>query len=241
MLDSVFEFRRYTLHPGRRDDLIELFDREFVETQDAVGAHVVAQYRDIGDPHQFVWVRGFADMASRRAALTAFYGGPVWKQHAAAANVTMIDVDNVWLLRPVVAPLTEPGSRDRRDKPVVSALLFELDRAATDADLDRLAGHVGATLQRVDLPPVALLATLSEVNDYPALPVRDTRGVIALTQHVDREQQAGAVERLRQVDWGAPGPEVLRLSPTERSNAFVRPGAPSGESAPAARQLGDDG
>jgi hypothetical protein len=28
----ITELRRYTLHPGRRDELIELFDREFVET-----------------------------------------------------------------------------------------------------------------------------------------------------------------------------------------------------------------
>ena len=28
----IVELRRYTLHPGRRDTLIELFDREFVET-----------------------------------------------------------------------------------------------------------------------------------------------------------------------------------------------------------------
>jgi hypothetical protein len=34
---SVFELRQYTLRPGQRDVLIELFDRELVETQEAVG------------------------------------------------------------------------------------------------------------------------------------------------------------------------------------------------------------
>jgi quinol monooxygenase YgiN len=221
MTDSVYEFRRYTLRPGRRDDLIELFDREFVETQDAVGAHVVAQYRDLGDADQFVWIRAFADMPSRRDALTAFYGGPVWKAHAAAANDTMIDVGNVWLLRPIVAPQVEPGSRGRPGKPPVTALLFEVDDAPADAVLDRLADHVAASLQGVGLPPVALWATSSEANDFPALPVRDVRGVVALVQHADRELEAGAIEMLGDVDWGASRPELLRLSPTERANSFA--------------------
>src|SRR6185295_7643561 len=33
-LGMIVELRRYTLRAGRRDELIELFDREFVETQE---------------------------------------------------------------------------------------------------------------------------------------------------------------------------------------------------------------
>ena len=29
----LVEFRQYTLHPGRRDDLIGLFERELIEPQ----------------------------------------------------------------------------------------------------------------------------------------------------------------------------------------------------------------
>jgi hypothetical protein len=75
----ILELRQYTLHPGKRDDLIELFDREFVETQEAVGMTIVGQFRDLADSTRFVWVRGFRGMPSRAEALTAFYGGPVWK------------------------------------------------------------------------------------------------------------------------------------------------------------------
>ena len=39
-------------------------------------------------------------MATRAQALEAFYDGPVWKEHRDAANATMIDSDNVLLLRP---------------------------------------------------------------------------------------------------------------------------------------------
>ena len=83
--------------------LIELFDRELVETQEAAGMKVIGQFRDLEDPDKFVWVRGFPDMESRAQSLAAFYGGPAWKAHSVAANATMIDSDNVLLLRPARA------------------------------------------------------------------------------------------------------------------------------------------
>src|SRR5229473_21797 len=98
----VVELRQYTLHLGKRDVLIDLFDREFVESQEAVGINVIGQFRDLGKPDRFVWLRGFRDMPSRAQALQEFYGGPVWKAHREAANDTMIDSDNVLLLRPAL-------------------------------------------------------------------------------------------------------------------------------------------
>src|SRR5437588_684380 len=98
----IVELRQYTLHPGNRDVLIDLFDREFVETQEAVGMKVIGQFRDLDHPDHFVWLRGFRDMTSRAKALNDFYGGPVWKTHREAANATIIDSDNVLLLRPAL-------------------------------------------------------------------------------------------------------------------------------------------
>jgi NIPSNAP len=88
---DVIELRRYALHPGARDTLIELFERELVEPQEAVGMRVLGTFRDVDDPDSFVWIRGFADMAARGAGLQAFYGGSVWAEHRDAANATMID------------------------------------------------------------------------------------------------------------------------------------------------------
>jgi len=61
---------------------------------------IIGQFRDLDNPDRFVWLRGFPDMATRGRALQAFYGGPVWKAHRDVANATMIDSDNVLLLRP---------------------------------------------------------------------------------------------------------------------------------------------
>jgi NIPSNAP protein len=95
---AVVELRQYSLKPGQRDVLIDLFDRHFIESQEADGMTIVGQFRDRRRADRFVWVRGFADMQTRHAALERFYTGPVWTRHRAAANATMIDFNDVWLL-----------------------------------------------------------------------------------------------------------------------------------------------
>ena len=67
--DSVFELRQYTLYGGRRNTLISLFEKNFIESQDVVGAHVIGTFRDLDDPDRFVWIRGFRDMSTRQHAL----------------------------------------------------------------------------------------------------------------------------------------------------------------------------
>nr|WP_244981524.1 NIPSNAP family protein [Corallococcus exercitus] len=130
---SVLELRQYTLHPGQREVLLSLFERAFVESQEAAGMHLIGQFRDEDRPDRFVWMRGFRDMASRRDALSAFYGGPVWKEHRDAANATMLDSDNVLLLRPVRpdtglvhpgTPRPPPGAVARPDSRVEVTLCY---------------------------------------------------------------------------------------------------------------------
>src|SRR5437762_11513588 len=115
----IVELRQYTLHPGQRDVLIDLFDREFVESQEALGMKVIGQFRDLDDPNRFVWLRGFRDMPSRAQALEDFYGGPGWKANREAANATMVDSDNVLLLFP--AKPTSGFSFENKERSPVGA------------------------------------------------------------------------------------------------------------------------
>lgn len=100
MRSAIVELRQYTLHCGRRDELIELFEREFIEPQEAAGIRLIGQFRVPDGEDRFVWLRGFADMQTRAAALAGFYDRPVWARYCDAANATMIDSDNVLLLHP---------------------------------------------------------------------------------------------------------------------------------------------
>jgi quinol monooxygenase YgiN len=150
----LVELRRYLLKPGRRDELIELFEREFVDTQEAVGIRLLGLFRDPAEPDHFVWFRGFPDLETRRAALTEFYTGPAWKRHAPAARATMIDTDDVLLLRPVRGSLPVAGDE-------VTVAVFPLDDPAAVAP----AGWT--CLVTADVP-----------NTYPALPVREGESVL---------------------------------------------------------------
>jgi quinol monooxygenase YgiN len=193
---TIVELRQYTLHQGRRDELIELFEREFVESQDAVGARVVGTFRDVDAPDRFVWIREFADMASRLAALTAFYGGPVWKANSAAANATMIDSDDVLLLEPV------SGAFRCTERPPVGAGRPGPSRVLVEVRPEGSGAGDGAVVLR----------TAAHPNDFPALPVRDERVVVRFTAHGSAADAAAARARL------APGAlQVAELEPTARS------------------------
>jgi len=87
----LVELRQYTLRPGRRDELIELFAREFSSAHEVAGASVLGYFRDLDDPDRFVWLRGFADDASRPDALGRFYGGDLWARSREAVNAMLVD------------------------------------------------------------------------------------------------------------------------------------------------------
>lgn len=154
----IFELRQYTLHPGKRDTLIELFEREFLEPQEACGMHIPGQFRDLDDPDRFVWFRGFPDMQQRKEELTCFYGGPVWKANRDAANATMIDSDDVLLLRLVEGSSFPIGAALSR----YYVTVYSFD----------------GPVENVRIPALTLLETETAENDYPALPVRTGENVI---------------------------------------------------------------
>ena len=82
MPHPVYELRQYTLHPGKRDTLVALFENRFIEPLERDGMQVVAHFRDLDNPDRFVWFRRFDDMDARGRALPAFYlHDPVWRQY----------------------------------------------------------------------------------------------------------------------------------------------------------------
>ena len=127
------------LHPGQRDILVDVFDDNFVEGQEATGIRIIGQYRDLDDPDRFVWLRSFPDMESRKESLTKLYTGPIWKAHGRVAAGTMVDSDNVLLLRPLrpdtaFAPSTIAYRRPARAVPAKAARREHRVRRAQDAE-----------------------------------------------------------------------------------------------------------
>lgn len=221
----IVELRRYTLHPGQRDVLITLFDREFVETQEAAGMDVIGQFRDLDAPDHFVWLRGFPDLRSRTASLRAFYGGPVWQAHRSAANVTMIDSDNVLLLRPAHSA---SGFLLGRDRPapgndgLIVATTWHLRPEAEGGFPKVFETVLAPMLIDAGVPVLASFVSEHGENGFPALPVReDARVFVWFSRFPDRAAYerhaiAPSLAEALQPHLARP-PEVALLSPTARS------------------------
>jgi hypothetical protein len=234
----IVELRQYTLVPGQREVLIELFDREFVESQEAAGMAIVGQFRDLDDPDRFVWIRGFATMPARARALASFYGGPVWRAHSAEANATMIDSDNVLLLRPVTvrsgfpapAAARPPIGHTAAGRSRVLVTLYRRDQPFDQAFADFFDRQARPVLSGTGATPLAWLQTEHAENTFPALPVRTGENVFAwltrfpspahLSDHLRRIERSGdwrdrVQPALSALITGAP--QQLRLAPTARS------------------------
>jgi hypothetical protein len=232
-LSPVVELRQYTLHPGKRDVLIDLFDRELIESQEELGMKVIGQFRDVDDPNRFVWLRGFRDMATRADGLKAFYGGPAWKDHREAANATMIDSDNVLLLRPA-----QPGSgfslgihaRPPRGTSghgtgVVVATVYSLDPSSEGAFTDYFWRRLKPALVDAGATVLAFFVTEPSQNNFPTLPVRENEHVFVwfagfAGESTDLRWSAGhtGFELPAAEGLGLKGsPQRLRLVPTARS------------------------
>lgn len=234
----ILELRRYTLHAGRRDELVELFEREFVETQEAVGIQVIGQFYDLDDPDQFVWLRGFNDLPAREGSLHAFYDGPIWKTYREAANATMIDSDNVLLLR-LVHPSSgfslkngrrpARGSRAVRDGFVV-ATIYYFNKPATLDFINYFENTIHPELMEADVSVLGYFVTEDSPNTFPQLPVREGEYAFVwfagFPNQDAYESHFANLEKSRR--WKDEisrflkkhlkgKPEILRLTPTPRS------------------------
>ena len=219
MTAAVVELRQYRLHPGQRDTLIELFDREFVETQEAVGMSVLGQFRDPDRPDYFVWLRGFTDMISRHDALTSFYNGPVWTRHRDAANTTMIDSDNVLLLRPVTPADALPDHDPaRRATHVPTGTVFAVIEQQNDdsaATIERFRSHLIPELEGTGARTIGLYRTEHAENTFTRLPVRADNVIVWFG--ANPTEIPGPWRALLHVEPGTIARQIHRLDPTSRS------------------------
>ena len=228
---TVFELRRYRLKPGARETLIGMFDAELLEPQLACGMGLPGQYRDLDDPDAFVWLRAFPDMERRAQALASFYTGPAWAAHKDAANATMINSDNVLLLKPT-GP--EPPFSSRRAGAGGGLITVSVASLARGREAE-----VAAFFQREMRPALAgsgaridaTFVSEHSSNSFPRLPVREGESVFvwvsafadvaAFNAHRDAlASNPGWPRSLypRFDGWLWRPLETARLSPTARSS-----------------------
>ncbi|PAP93947.1 NIPSNAP family protein [Mesorhizobium wenxiniae] len=239
----VVELRQYTLKPGRRDTLIDIFDGHLIDGQEAAGMTIIGQFRDLDRPDMFVWLRGFDGMEARKNALIAFYEGPVWAAWRDAANATMISSDDVLLLKPAwpdagfqltgsqrtAVPAYEKPSGDNRLSDSVVIKIHHLRPGAGADFASRFETDAIPTLAEFGARPLAAFVTEHAENSFPRLPVRSGENVfISVTAFDSADAHARheaalasspewqALEREAQ-SCLARSTETLRLSATSQS------------------------
>jgi NIPSNAP protein len=227
--DAVVELRQYTTRSGKRDTLIGMFEESFQQPLNEVGAHVIGTFRDLDDPDRFVWMRGFRDMASRPQALSAFYDGPIWKDKRSAANATMLDSDNVLLLKPASL---DGGFRPAKTNngEIIGANIYYLANVDAQVFVKFFDEAMRPRLVELGAQPIARFVSEESPNNFPRLPVREHDRVFvwfarwpnleaenafatrfhALSGWRDNTPQALFPALMRK-------PERLRLAPTAKS------------------------
>jgi hypothetical protein len=233
---AVVELRQYTLHPGQRDKLIEVFDEAFVEGQEDRGMHISGQFRDLDDPDRFVWLRGFTDLDARADALNGFYYGPVWEARGPEANVTMKDSDNAMLLTPIElgpgypapgAPRPPLGATEIPRSVIAGAVYHR--GSADDGFAEFFNDRIVPVLTGTGAVLTATFETLAAENNFPALPLRDETVLAWFATFpndaaYDEHRRQLAASRTWQRDVlpeivcrSVAAPQQLRLRPTARS------------------------
>ena len=229
---AVVELRQYTLHRGQRDALIELFEREFIEPQERTGMEIIGLFRERNDPDLFVWLRGFPTIEARRDALEAFYTSTTWATHRDAANATMIDSDNVLLLRPAWGGSGFNSSTTQHQRPselLYVASVYALDALPERGFLEYIHHELLPLAVAAGAASVAEMVTEPSPNTFPRLPVREGEQVFVwfarfpsatayehyCTQLEQSKAWRSVVDQLDR--WNVTLAQVLELIPTRRS------------------------
>jgi hypothetical protein len=230
---QVIELRNYVLEDGRRAEFIRYFEEHFLRSQRDEGMYVLGQFEVLDQPDRFVWIRGFADMKTRRGGLDGFYDGAFWQARRAETNAMLRDHEDVHLLQPLDAIEQLTGGLSLEDRaseapgvvsPATGLVVADFYRAA--GRLDRLV-HAFEKRLRSELLErghqvlghfVAELAP----NDYPRLKViQDPALLVVLTAYRDAAHHARlhAEWNLRAELKPLSSADVvtLRLQPTARS------------------------
>lgn len=231
---NVIELRQYTLHPGRREAFIELFDGTFADPLDATGMTVIGQFRDLDRPDRFVWIRGFQDMPSRAKELAAFYYSDLWHAHSNEANASIDDSDNVLLLEPASPalrfkdiPLRPAPSNAAAPAGLVVATLYYTQAESLSTFEALFIRSLRHRAETAGAQTLAAYVSSTQENNFPRLPIRVGEHVFVWVAqfanpaaYATYQSKLAADKQWNQTRWRellTRDAEVLRLTPTSRS------------------------
>ncbi len=190
---KLLELRNYLMRPGKRDEFIQYFEENFINSQKELGSYVLGRYRVKGAEDNFFWMRGFKDMPARYKFLNEFYFGPFWKAHKTVPNSLLLNNDNVYLLKPLAV-----GDSSQINKAGFSSAWFGRAKGITVIDfytsntkLDKLIVFVRAQydsiLRSAGVTNTTFWVSETTPNDFTALPVFQDKNLLVQITFYENE------------------------------------------------------
>jgi quinol monooxygenase YgiN len=206
---TVIEVRNYLIKPGMRDHFTDNFEAHFIASQEAQGMSILGQFRVIGEPDHYVWLRGFSDMESRQAGLQNFYFGPVWKKYRELANGMIIDSDNVHLLRPlnniadlmcglnaeIMAADLDAGTISPSTG-TIAIDFYQAKPGQRQALIDAFQSQIMPAYQREGIQVRGCFVAEMNENTFPKLPVIQNPDMLVVITAYESEQACGEKREL---------------------------------------------
>lgn len=98
---KLLEVRNYVTREGHRNDFINAFETKLIDTLNEFKNYVLGQFYVQGADDNFVWLRGFSNLESRKDALAKFYKSEFWSRHSYIPEKHLLNYTNSYLIKPI--------------------------------------------------------------------------------------------------------------------------------------------
>jgi len=99
-----FELRQYRVKPGKREEWVELMEKEIIPFQIAQGMVVIGSFVGEQEEDLYVWIRRFESEAQREALYQRVYESDYWKNEISPRVGDMLDRERTVVTRLTPTP-----------------------------------------------------------------------------------------------------------------------------------------
>lgn len=193
------------MKPGQRDHFIDSFEIKIMDSLTGRGSYVFGQYKVKDAPDNFLWIRGFDDMTSRKTALEAFYTSTFWEQHVRIPQRYVLGYTNAHLLKPLAIG----------NKKIDSSGAFETDWFGKTKGLAVIDFYVANEMRNLLLEAMATMydsvmhaAGVKDIsywisepirNDYPLPVFQDNNLLVTITFFKDESQYNATQKKIKAI------------------------------------------
>jgi len=94
-----FEFRRYRIKDGKRDQWVRFMEEEIIPFQVSKGMVVCGSFIDQENPEIYFWIRRFDSESDKEALYEAVYQSDHWKENISPRVGDMLDRESIQVTR----------------------------------------------------------------------------------------------------------------------------------------------